>query len=119
MKIATPIVVIFALLLGGAGGSLYVSKHAEEQYAYNRMEQLYRESALEIKTYAKLLRLMRNGEHERVVKYLEALLSSAEGTLAATESDVPESVKNTAGRESLNYLTQYRVDFPLEGSNEP
>jgi hypothetical protein len=114
MKTSIVLSILIALLVGAASGGWYARKESEEEFAYLRMEQLYKESALEIKTYAKLLRLARTGEEERVLKYLEALLGSAETTLVATRNDVPEEVQLTVGDEAIDYLSQYRADFPAE-----
>jgi hypothetical protein len=114
MKTSIVLSVLVSMLVGAAIGGWYASKKSEEEFAYSRMEQLYRESAMEIKTYAKLLRLSRSGEKERVLKYLEALLGSAETTLAVTKNDIPEEVQLTVGDEAINYLSQYRTDYPVE-----
>ena len=108
-----------SLIVGAVGRIWYASTKAEKDFAYSRMERLYRESALEIKTYAKLLRLVRNGEDERVLKYLEALLSSAETTMAGTKNDVSEEVKLSVGKEAVDYLNQYRSEFPVGGVVAP
>lgn len=119
MRTSLILSVLVSLIVGAVIGIWYASSKAEEDFAYFRMEQLYRESALEIKTYAKLLRLARSGEDERVLKYLEALLGSAETTMAGTKNDVPEEVKLSVGKEAIDYLDQYRTDFPLEREVAP
>jgi len=114
MKTTIVLSILVSLLVGAASGGWYASKKSEEEFAYFRMEQLYKESAMEIKTYAKLLRLTRSGEEDRVLRYLEALLGSAETTLAGVKNDVPEELQLTVGNEAIDYLSQYRADFPIE-----
>lgn len=111
--------VFVSLMVGAVGGVWYASSKAREDIAYSRMERLYRESALDIKAYAKLLRLARSGKEEQVLKYLEALLSVAETTMAGTKNDVSEELEVSVGKEAIDYLNQYRSDFPVEGSVAP
>lgn len=69
--------------------------------------------AVEIKTYTKLLDLIRNNDKDRTIKYLETLLVNSKSLLDVTGEGVSTSLKNTIGKEAIDYMQIYSKTFPI------
>lgn len=114
----TVVIALVALMIGVAGGVWYASQAADANAGGSRMERLYRESALDIRANVKLLGLIRRGETELAVKYLETLLQGAEITLQGVEDSIPGE-RRTVGRKAVDHPGQYRAKSLQKADNSP
>jgi len=114
MKVAAITIIILAFLAGGVTGYGYSWWRSERYYANDRIDRLHRQSAEDVKTYTRLLRLIRSGDTERAFIYLEALLDTAQLTLSAVLNEFPDFIQSSTGRDALKDMEQYRNEYPKE-----
>ncbi|MEH6638332.1 MAG: hypothetical protein V7717_03555 [Porticoccaceae bacterium] len=88
------------------------SSYTENKIGREHLELLYTRSAVEVKTFTKLLELVRGDDKERTIKYLEALLFSSKSMLEATSKHASTNVKESIGKEAVDHMKNYMNKYP-------
>ncbi len=110
MKLVTYLLLPLTLISGLWIGSVLGYSFAEDEYANERIEQLYIDSAMEVKMYTKALHLIHENQITKASVFLCTLLHGSSIVIKTNEHLVSEEVRKGIGAEAQEKLQEYMLD---------